>query len=148
MLKLIAHRGNIDGPNSKLENKLDYIDNAIDLGYEALVDIWSYNGKMYLGNHTGSNRVPIDCLMNRSTKLWIHCGNHEAFQILFRYQSLNIFWHQTDDFALTTKGYTWCYPGIGPLDRSVAFMPEFDSPNLDKFHALCSDEVSLFKGML
>ncbi len=148
MVKLISSRGNIDGPNPKMENNLDYIDNAIDLGYDVSVDIWSYTGKMYLGHSCDNSKIPVSCLINRSAKLWVRCRNHEAFQILSRYQSLNIFWHQTDDFALTTKGYTWCYPGIGPLDRSVAFMPEFDAPNLDKFYAVCSDDVSYFKGVL
>ena len=37
---LIAHRGNIDGPNPELENSLQYIDKAIDSGYNVEVDIW------------------------------------------------------------------------------------------------------------
>ena len=26
-------------------------------------------------------------------------------------KSLNYFWHQTDDFTLTSHGYIWTYPG-------------------------------------
>jgi hypothetical protein len=85
--------------------------------------------------------------MNKASKLWMHAKNHQAFEILIRYQSFNVFWHQTDDFALTTKGYLWCYPGIGPLDRSVAFMPEKDAPNLDKYYAICSDDITYFRGV-
>ena len=146
-MKLIAHRGNTDGYDAKMENNPDYIDAAIDLNYDAEVDVWSVSGKIYLGHDAPSHRIPIDWLMNRSGKLWIHTKNHEAFQLLSRYQSLNVFWHQTDDFALTTKGYTWCYPGIGALDRSIAVAPELDSQNLEGFYGICSDNISHFKGL-
>ena len=33
-MKLIAHRGNIDGPSDD-QNDPDYIDNALSLGYDA-----------------------------------------------------------------------------------------------------------------
>ncbi len=147
-MKLISHRGNLSGPNLKLENTPTYIDEALDSGYDVEVDVWHKNDRFYLGHDLAEHKVPVGWFLNRSHKLWIHCKNHEAFQILLRYQSLNIFWHQTDDFALTSKGYVWCYPGVGPLDRSVAVMPELDTPNLVKYDAICSDEVSLFKGML
>lgn len=144
----ISHRGNLSGPNLKLENSPAYIDEALDSGYDVEVDVWHKNDRFYLGHDSAEHKVPVGWFLHRSNKLWIHCKNHEAFRILLRYQSLNIFWHQTDDFALTSKGYVWCYPGIGPLDRSVAVMPELDAPNLDKYDAICSDEVSHFKGIL
>lgn len=146
-MKFIAHRGNIDGYNLEMENTPDYIDAAIDLGYDAEVDVWSTKGKMYLGHDEPQHRIPIDWLMHRASKIWIHTKNHEAFQILFRYQTLNVFWHQTDDFALTTRGYTWCYPGIGPLDRSVAVLPELNDQKLSGFYGICSDNISHFKGL-
>jgi hypothetical protein len=144
-MKLIAHRGNVNGINAKMENHPDYIDTAIDLGYDVEVDMWSISDKLYFGHDEPTYKIPIDCLMNRASKLWVHCKNHEAFEILSRYQSLNVFWHQTDDFALTTKGYTWCYPGVRPVGRSVAVLPEYDAKNLNAYYAICSDHVAYFK---
>lgn len=146
-MKFIAHRGNIGGVDLDLENNPDYIDSAIDLGYDVEVDIWFYSDRLYLGHDEPIYKIPVDCLMNRASKLWLHAKNHQAFEILSRYQSLNVFWHQTDDFALTTKGYRWCYPGIGPLDRSVAVLPEQNAPNLDKYYAICSDNIAYFREM-
>jgi hypothetical protein len=40
---LIAHRGNINGPNKEHENSPGYILNAIELGYDVEVDIWYEN---------------------------------------------------------------------------------------------------------
>ena len=37
-MKLIAHRGNIDGPSDE-QNSPDYIDNALSLGYDAEIDV-------------------------------------------------------------------------------------------------------------
>ena len=34
-MKLIAHRGNISGPEPERENTMDYIEEAIQLGYDA-----------------------------------------------------------------------------------------------------------------
>ena len=36
---LIAHRGNIDGPNPEMENNPQYIDKAIDSGYNVEIDV-------------------------------------------------------------------------------------------------------------
>ena len=38
-MKLIAHRGNINGPNLLEENRPEYIDFAIQLGYNVEIDI-------------------------------------------------------------------------------------------------------------
>ena len=39
-MKLIAHKGNIDGPNSVTENHPDQIDKCIAEGYDVEVDLW------------------------------------------------------------------------------------------------------------
>ena len=36
---LISHRGNVTGPNSDRENHPDYIDRAIEKGFDVEVDI-------------------------------------------------------------------------------------------------------------
>jgi hypothetical protein len=39
---LIAHRGNLDGPNPSMENHPDYIDAAINAGFHVEVDLWGH----------------------------------------------------------------------------------------------------------
>ena len=36
---LISHRGNINGPNPEMENNPEYIQKALDLGYDVEVDV-------------------------------------------------------------------------------------------------------------
>ena len=47
-MKLISHRGNINGKQLDLENDPKYIENAIKQGYDVEVDIW-YTDGFYLG---------------------------------------------------------------------------------------------------
>ena len=42
-MKLIAHRGNVNGPNPDKENHTDYINEAIILGYDVEIDVWFVN---------------------------------------------------------------------------------------------------------
>ena len=44
-MKLIAHRGNINGPNPEKENHPDYINTAIKSGYDVEVDVWFIDNK-------------------------------------------------------------------------------------------------------
>ena len=39
-MRLISHRGNVDGKYPQYENLPEYVDKAIDLGYDCEVDLW------------------------------------------------------------------------------------------------------------
>ena len=47
---LISHRGNINGKNTEKENHPDYIDEAITLGSDVEIDLWSIEGVLLLGH--------------------------------------------------------------------------------------------------
>ena len=49
-MNLISHRGNIDGPQLDKENSPNYINEAIEAGYNVEIDIWFVNNKWYLGH--------------------------------------------------------------------------------------------------
>ena len=51
-MKLIAHRGNVTGPNPLRENSLEYIDDAIKLGYDVEIDVRhiEWEQQLYLGH--------------------------------------------------------------------------------------------------
>jgi hypothetical protein len=46
-MKLIAHRGNINGIMDSLENEPTYIDLAIQKGYDVEVDLWLISDNLY-----------------------------------------------------------------------------------------------------
>ena len=41
-MRLIAHRGNINGRNKKRENEIEYILEALNLGYDVEIDFSTY----------------------------------------------------------------------------------------------------------
>jgi hypothetical protein len=155
MKTLIAHRGNMNGPNHIEENSPEYIDKAILNGFDVEVDIWAKGPeKIYLGHDLHKTyEIDFDWLQGRSNKLWLHCKNFEALSLLSNYSyCLHYFWHENDRYTLTSRGYiwefpTWMYPVSDTYLRRVLVLPENNS-KLDVFFSvecpfdyICSDYV-------
>jgi len=142
-MRIIAHRGNLAGPNPAKENDPEYLKEAIVLGYDVEVDIWYHDGQLFTG-HDG----PAYVLDNKTfreivTKSWLHCKNVEALEYFDRhFLKPNFFWHQSDDYTLTSWGYSWTYPHMKPTRRSIAVLPEiFNASRNDliDFWGVCTD---------
>ncbi len=149
---LIAHRGNVDGPNTNKENDPDYIDKAISLGYNVEVDVWgNFERGLSLGHDYPQYEVSPDWFFHRKDKLWIHCKELSSLYFFTNFRdSLNSFWHQQDSYTLTTKGFIWAYPGQILTPNSVCVMPETTpnqyTPEMLKLCAgICSDFVGNYK---
>lgn len=148
---LIAHRGNLNGPNPELENKPSYIEKAINKGYDVEIDIW-YEDGWFLGHDKPQYKVTRKWLMNLSYSLWIHCKNLETlYQFVDKdnhvgVSSPNYFWHQNDDFTLTSHGFIWTYPKKPLSPKSVCVLPELGyDGNLRKCYGICTDFVEKYK---
>tara|TARA_A100001015_G_scaffold214278_1_gene240502 strand:+ start:5978 stop:6433 length:456 start_codon:yes stop_codon:yes gene_type:complete len=123
-LKIIAHRGNLNGPDLKSENKLDSIQECIDLNFDVEIDLWLKDNQLFLGHDFPQYEVDYDWLINRASNLWIHCKNLQAFSYIAQTAKLNFFWHQKDDYTLTSKGIIWAYPGQKTDENCIVVMPE------------------------
>jgi hypothetical protein len=108
-MKIISHRGNLNGPNPLTENTEEQIDLCISKGYDVEIDVWCINEDFFLGHDKPTNKISITFLLNRKKSLWIHCKNLECLFILNNL-GLNYFWHQEDDFTLTSQEFIWTYP--------------------------------------
>ena len=144
-MKLIAHRGNINGPHPAFENSPEYIQEALDKGFDVEVDLRIVDGKLYLGHDNPDYLIDEMFLIQRYDKLWIHAKNKAAVRWLFFKQIYNWFWHQTDYYTMTSKGWLWAYPGHEVVE-GVCVMPE-DSPKKDRlvfenYMHVCSDYVA------
>ena len=142
---LISHRGNIDGPKPKLENSIEYIKKAIDLGYDVEIDIWYHNKDLWLGHDEPQYRFSEYSLYQMYEKLWIHCKNIEAMEWFSRKSLLNYFWHQGDTVTLTSKNYIWAHPGKQIIKGSIAVLPEIHNDNISKCIGICSDYIERYK---
>lgn len=152
-MKLIAHRANIYGPNSFNENKPKEIDKCIELGYDVEIDLRKRSNSkdcdFFLGHDDYTYKISLEWLSERKDHLWIHCKDLET---LYKFSSIdsgyNYFFHESDDYVLTSKGYIWSYPLKPFTDISVVVLPEWnyyvDFESLKKIncYAICTDYVA------
>ncbi|MEY3811836.1 MAG: hypothetical protein RIT11_953 [Pseudomonadota bacterium] len=157
-MKLIAHRGNINGPNPSQENNPNYIDQAIQSGFDVEIDLRYVNKEFYLGHDDSQYQVSIEWLVEKNNFLWIHCKDFNSLEILSNISvDFNYFWHERDKYALTSQGYIWSYPGQQYSSKTVVVMPEKNDSlkfysteenmhmsNYECF-AICSDFVNKIK---
>jgi len=140
---LIAHRGNISGPNPVRENSPDYINEALDLGYDVEVDVWYMHNQLYLGHNPPQYDISIDYLKNEH--LWCHCKNVNALRHLLD-NDIHCFFHKGDDVTLTSRGIIWTFPKKKLVENSVCVMPEYGyDGDLDKCMGICSDHIRDYK---
>jgi len=158
-MKLIAHRGNIDGPNPSEENNPEYIEEAIENGFDVEVDIWfsSQTKKFFLGHDKPEYQIDVFWLAKNINKLWIHCKNIEAlYEFSANMSGYNYFWHDTDKYTLTSKKYIWTYPGQPYTPKSIMVMPEsmmvfptfateLEDMKAYNCYGICSDYVGKIK---
>jgi len=145
---LISHRGNLDGEAPERENHPEYIDEAMELGYNVEIDLWFVEGKFMLGHDEPQYEVHTEWLYQRSDKLWIHCKNVKAFEFFNFFhdkQDIHYFWHEQDTATLTSKGYIWAYPGKQPIKNSIAVMPEINNDSTTACKGICSDYIQKYK---
>lgn len=116
-MKIISHRGNLNGPNPSTENSIPAINIALEYGFDVEVDVWFKNHKWYLGHDRPIYQVEESFLQNK--KLWCHAKNLDALNLMVKNKKIHCFWHQNDDFTLTSKNYIWTYPNKYTTDNSI-----------------------------
>jgi hypothetical protein len=141
---LISHRGNINGRIIDAENRPDYIEDTIRLGYDVEIDMWWIDGRIYLGHDKPQYEVSEEWLSERIDKLWVHCKNIELLNWI-KSTTLHYFWHETDTITLTSKEYIWAYPGKQPIKNSIAVMPEIHEEDITQCLGICSDYIEYYK---
>jgi hypothetical protein len=140
---LISHRGNLFGKNKDFENNPKYILEALSLGYDVEVDVWLKNNLWYLGHDTPEHKINLDFLNNR--RLWCHAKNLESLKAMVK-EDIHCFWHQNDDYTLTSEGYIWTYPNKQVTDMSIqmCFNGNFEDIH-DIAAGVCSDWIGNYK---
>ncbi|OGH88694.1 MAG: hypothetical protein A3J93_01195 [Candidatus Magasanikbacteria bacterium RIFOXYC2_FULL_42_28] len=144
---LISHRGNLSGPNLEQENSEPYIMAAISAGFDVETDLWGDDsGQIYLGHDRPTYKTSSEFLSAQKDKLWIHCKNLKVLDLISGQVGFNYFWHQTDDYTLTSKGYIWTYPGKLVLGKNILVVWErLAKDKLPNCLGICSDYVNDYK---
>ena len=143
----ISHRGNVFGPNKNEENKIDYINYAIKLGFDVEIDVWFYKDNFYLGHDEPLYKVKKNFILKKN--FWCHAKNFEAL-INLKKINANYFWHQNDDYVLTSSGYIWTFPGKKLYKKSIYVLPEHQKKfdNSQNYKGICSDFIDKYRNKI
>lgn len=151
-MKLIAHRGCTRGPSDK-ENHPDFIQGALNLGFDVEVDLWwdRKKGTFFLGHDEPQYELfnygtyeEDDWFQNH--KIWWHCKNIESLFLLVNvYKAINFFYQDKDDATLTNKNIIWgTHPAVDILVEpkcSKFKMSTGTDFGHKKYIGICSDYV-------
>ena len=141
----IAHRGNLSGSDPSLENKPEYVLEALSKDFEVEVDVWKFKNEWLLGHDEGQYKIKNDFLLN--DKIWWHAKNLEALEALLSFGA-KCFWHNADNYTLTSNNYIWTYPGYPLTSNSICVMPErfsIESRNFEICAGICSDIIEKYR---
>ena len=143
-MKLISHRGNLNGSMFLLENTPKYIDIALKK-FDCEVDVWFLNGQFFLSHDEPKTKMPtpIDFFLERKNKLWIHCKNLEALSEFKKYKKqFNYFFHSIDQYTITSKGFIWANIEV-PYNKDCIIV-EDGLKKIGEVGGICSDNIEYY----
>ncbi|RLI47014.1 hypothetical protein DRO61_08515 [Candidatus Bathyarchaeota archaeon] len=154
MKRLIAHRGITDGNYSGKENLIHTIMESLSKGYEVEVDVRIYKGELYLGHDERQEKVSdLWSSMTRNgmwleSNLWYHCKDSGSMDYFNKSSISNYFFHDTDDFTLTSKGFIWTANLVGCYPNNTIVVAKNKEHTLSQSETNCYGICSPFIGVL
>lgn len=144
---VISHRGYENGEDSSLENNPKQIKKLLNMNINVEIDVL-YNDGFFLGHDKPLYEVEMDFL--KLDGLWCHAKNVEALEIMLQ-NGIHCFWHETDKYTITSRGYIWAYPGMPLTSNSINVLPERYAKQfrkLDTCIGVCTDyPIKYIKGV-
>jgi hypothetical protein len=138
-MKLISHRGNLNGINRPAENHPKQIQMVLGLDFDCEIDVWYKNNQYFLGHDMPEHKIEEEFLENPS--LWCHAKNIEALCKMQENRHIHCFWHENDAVTLTSKGIIWAFPREIAIPHSIAVLPEKFQTNIENCFGVCSDVI-------
>ena len=142
-MKLIAHKGNINGPDPSKENTPEQIEHCVKNGYDVEIDIWyDEDGKLWLGHDKPKHEITWWWLAGLQPFLWIHCKDFKTLtEFVDNTSGYNEGGQRGEDDTLTSKRYIWSSPGKTYSENTV--IVEEDPLALHDYNCYgsCSDYV-------
>ena len=146
---LIAHRGNIAGPDPTRENTETYLGEALEAGFHVEVDVWDVvddgGPSALLGHDQVLDAVHPGLLRNEH--VWCHCKTLKALEYLMRI-GCRCFVHDTDLGTFTSDGFFWTADASNEyqLDRTVLMhagdlLASENAWQIQRVVGVCSDYV-------
>jgi len=135
-VKIISHRGNLNGRKANEENHPEYLRNALKAGFNVEVDVWFVEGKLLLGHDKPLYEINERFLTDE--RMWCHVKNLSALERLLLNKKINCFWHENDNYALTSKGQIWTHKN-NKINKNCIIMSNSVSINKLECFGICTD---------
>jgi hypothetical protein len=137
-MKIISHRGNLNGANLKLENNPQHILKVLEK-YDVEIDAWYKEDRWFLGHDEPTYEISRDFF---KPGMWVHCKNIEAAQKL-NFTQVNYFWHESDRMTITGHGYIWCFPRVY-VKSGITVELGYNKDVPDYVLGICTDYPELY----
>jgi len=141
---IISHRGYENGEDNLLENNPMQIQKMLYNNIQVEIDVFYRENNFFLGHDEPKYQIDINFLKQKG--LWCHAKNLESFEKMLE-NNIHCFWHQQDDFALTSKGFIWTYPNKGLTNISICVLNDQILKEIPKCFGICTDYPFLYKRM-
>jgi len=105
------------------------------------IDVRYHDDNFYLGHDEPKYKISSDFLKHKN--LWCHAKDFKTLDQI-RKVDCHYFWHQEDDYTLTSKGYVWVYPGKPLIKNCIAVLPENYKQDLSICYGICTDSVKKY----
>lgn len=136
-MRIISHRGNIDGPNTSMENSPELITQALNLGFDVEIDVWLTDHGLQLGHDNPTYSVDVNFIKNN--RVWCHAKNLSALEYMLD-NNIQCFWHQDDDRTITSSGYIWTHSDCSELGpKSIACWINGQGQPPTNCYGICTD---------
>lgn len=143
-IKKIAHRGNYAGAQPGRENTIEYIKEALDLGYCVEVDVQVSEDGLCFGHDEPQELVDWHIIGN--PRVICHAKTPDALRVL-HIMGAHCFAHDVDYATHTSQGYIWCYPGVH-IEHRKAIWLDLHNKSLPEdtsgIFGICSDDFTKY----
>lgn len=146
-MRVIAHRGNLTGPDPEKENTWAAVRKCARLDIDAEIDFWVKDNRLCMG-HDENNLEQVSLYQFRELKIniYAHCKNLDALQFLGQNTPGNMipFSHDVDDFVALRNGEIWAHPNYlkNIKDKTMVIAMTWGEPVKEEllgFAGVCTD---------
>lgn len=143
MTILIAHRGNVDGPNKERENSPSYLREALDKGFHVECDIRHTSDGFFLGHDFPEHAIDDQGFLFRSG-VWVHAKDWDTFFAMRNLRVPIYFFQEDEPYSVVSNGEIWANihkarPGVILVDLPGEYV------NTNNVKGFCSDYVGRIK---
>lgn len=142
---IISHLGNIDGEKQEQENRLKYVQAALNQGWHVCVNVVFLNGAFVLPHVNGFDPAPPSFFSK--SRVWSRAHDPETLDALCNINAHALTSTGEAGFVLTSAQFIWTLPPNKLSDRSIAVFPEIGPENwLDQYEpaGLCSNQPAYY----